>query len=184
MKDVTISSVLENSGEADETESVKDEESRSDESEAGEAYDDIASDDEKKRKTVESSGEHTTKFGRVVRAPVKLSYGHDGQVDLTSSAVELRYLGSMAELDNYEVSVTQVTPQEIEMALVGAGVGGGFKNVSELKVLNFKQAMKSPDRDLYLANVKKEKERFDKYEVFTPVPRDEIPKGAKVLTST
>jgi hypothetical protein len=35
----------------------------------------------------------------------------------------------------------------LEQALIGAGVGGGIKPTSELKVLNYKKAMRSPDAD-------------------------------------
>ena len=35
----------------------------------------------------------------------------------------------------------------MELALIGAGAGGGIKHTSELKVLNYKKAMRSPDAD-------------------------------------
>ena len=34
-----------------------------------------------------------------------------------------------------------------ELALIGASIGGGFKETSELHVLKFNQAMASPDKD-------------------------------------
>ena len=64
---------------------------------------------------------------------------------LEASAVDLRYLSSMAELDNVEVFNLQLMVENIELYLVGAGIGGGFSNTSELKVMNYKQAMKSPN---------------------------------------
>lgn len=39
--------------------------------------------------------------------------------------------------------------QKMELALVGAGVGGGIKNICALKVLNFKKAMRNPDANAW-----------------------------------
>ena len=81
-----------------------------------------------------------------------------------SVAIDLRYLECFAELDNCEVAT-------FELSLVGAGVGGGFSNTNELKVLNFRQAMKGKDAEEWLKEVKNEKKRFNKYNALTPVPR-------------
>ena len=53
----------------------------------------------------------------------------------------------MAELDNVELTNMYMSLRSIELALIGAGVGGGIKHTSELKVLNYKRAMQSPDAD-------------------------------------
>ena len=55
--------------------------------------------------------------------------------------------------------------------------------MKELQVLNFKKAMRSPDTYEWCSEITKEKERFDKYDALTPVPRSSIPKGSKVLTT-
>ena len=47
----------------------------------------------------------------------------------------------MVELDNNEVKT-----ENMELALIGAGIGGGFANTNELKVMNYKEAMQSLDR--------------------------------------
>ena len=60
-------------------------------------------------------------------------------------AVELHYLGKMVELDNVELDNTYMSLQSMELALIGAGVGGGIKHTSKLKVLNYKKAIRSPD---------------------------------------
>jgi hypothetical protein len=62
-------------------------------------------------------------------------------------AVELRYLGEMAELDKVELANMYMSLRSMELALIGAGVGGGIKHTSELKVLNYKKAMQSPYAD-------------------------------------
>jgi hypothetical protein len=99
-------------------------------------------------------------------------------------AVELRYLGEMAELDHVEVANTYMALQSMVMALIGAGVGGGISHTSQLKVLNYKKAMRSPDVDEWRKEIKNEKARFDKSNALTAVPRSSLPKGAKVLTTT
>jgi hypothetical protein len=72
----------------------------------------------------------------------------------------------------------------MEVALIGAGVGGGISHTSQLKVLNYKKAMQSPDADEWRKEIQNEKARFDKYNALTAVPRDSLPKSAKVLTTT
>ncbi len=67
------------------------------------------------------------------------------QTELPSTAVELKYLSNMAELDNWEVNAVEVTSEDIETFLVGAGIGGGFGHTAELRVMNYNQAMKSND---------------------------------------
>ena len=47
----------------------------------------------------------------------------------------------MAALDHAELAATYFLLRKMELALIGAGVGGGIKNTNELKVLNFKKAM-------------------------------------------
>jgi len=68
----------------------------------------------------------------------------------------------------------------VEMALIGAGVGG-IKHTSQLKVLNYKKAMRSPDAEEWRKEIMKEKVSFDKYKALTAIPRSLLPEGAKVL---
>ena len=97
--------------------------------------------------------------------------------DIQGTAVKLRYLACMAELDNDEVAAT-------ENLLVGAGIGGGFSNTTELKVMKYKEAMSSEDAEAWKEEVTKEKERFDKFNGLTPVPRSQMPKGTKLMRAT
>ena len=46
--------------------------------------------------------------------------------------------------------------QSTEFANVGAGIGGGFKNTSKLKVINYKEAVNGPDGKRWKAEVEKE----------------------------
>ena len=87
---------------------------------------------------IKGPGTGHTRSGRVIKAPDRLTY---------TPAVELRYLGEMAELDHVELANTYMALRSMEMALIGAGVGGGISHTSQLKVLNYKKAMQSPDAD-------------------------------------
>ena len=100
------------------------------------------------------------------------------------TAVELRYIGCLAELDHEEVNSTEVMAAGLEAVTVGAGVGGGFKNTAELKVMNYKQAMASDQADEWKQEVVNEKERFDRFKVLKAVPKEKVPKDAKIMTTT
>ena len=67
-----------------------------------------------------------TRSGHAIKPPEHLTY---------APAVELCYLGEMAELDHTELVAMYVSLRSMELALIGAGVGGGIKH---LKVLNNK----------------------------------------------
>ena len=82
----------------------------------------------------------------------------------------------MQELEGAEIAV-------MELILVGAGTGGGFQNTKELKVMNYKQAMLE-DPEGWTDEVAKEKARFDRFKALTAVKRRDLPKGAKVMTTT
>jgi hypothetical protein len=44
--------------------------------------------------------------------------------------------------------------------------------------------MKSADAHLWVQEIKKEYERFEKFGVFTPVHKKDVPKDAKIMTTT
>ena len=71
-----------------------------------------------------------------------------------------------------------------EICCVGAGLGGGFENTNELKVMKFKEAMNEPDHLEWAKTVEDEHERMGKHHVWMPVPRDQVPDGSKIITST
>jgi hypothetical protein len=49
------------------------------------------------------------------------------------------------------------------LACVGAGIGGGFINTNELHVMNYQEAMKTPDKAYWKAAVDEEYQRMLKY---------------------
>ena len=103
---------------------------------------------------------------------------------MRGTAAELRYLGNMCESDNCELVATSITSDNLELSQVRAGLGGGFENTSELKVMNYKEAMRSPDKEHWIEEVGNEKLQFDKFKAVTPVSRSQVPAGSKITTTT
>jgi hypothetical protein len=68
------------------------------------------------------------------------------------------------------------------MALIGAGIGGGFVNTEELHVMNYNEAIKL-ENDKWDYAVKEEHDRIIDNKVFQPVPIEKIPEGTKRMTS-
>ena len=80
----------------------------------------------------------TTTQGQTVQMPICLTAAvRGGLSDFQGTAVKMKYLGSMAELDNEEIANAAVVEENVEVSLLGAGVGGGFDSTSELKVMNY-----------------------------------------------
>lgn len=124
-----------------------------------------------------------TRAGRHTRQPYWMARDESNGVSL--SAVEMLQLAQLEKLDNNEVMLSSIVDEEaIELALVGAGTKGDFEHTDQLKVLNFKQAMADPEREKFIAEVEREKKRFDKYKVLKEVQRSELPKNAIVMSST
>jgi len=78
----------------------------------------------------------------------------------------------------------EITAENMETLLVGAGLGHGFTNTAEMKVMNYQDAMKCKDDEAWKEEVVKEKERYDKFKVFTSVLNSDVPEGAKKLATT
>ena len=67
---------------------------------------------------------------------------------------------------------------------VGAGIGGGFLNTTELHVMTYDQAMNQPDWENWVKSVDKEHGRMTTNQVFRPMHIKDIPEWATVLTTT
>ena len=50
--------------------------------------------------------------------------------------------------------------------------------------MNYREAMASKDAEAWTEEVGNEKKRFDKFNAFTAVPKNKVPKGSKILTTT
>ena len=76
---------------------------------------------------------------------------------------------------------------EPEFSCVGAGIGGGFTDTSELHVMKYDEAMHMADDkevEEWHDAVAEEKGRMDRHGVFQAVPMNDVPAGAKILSST
>ena len=119
---------------------------------------------------------------------------------IPGATAEMQYLKRLSTLEEREINEAielglihariggtndiEVVNIDKEFSLIGATISNNVANTKELKVMNFCEAMKSKDADRWIVKVAKEKERFDKYNVFTIVNRSEIPKNAKILSMT
>jgi hypothetical protein len=112
-----------------------------------------------KKDVVQSEPKETvkTRSGHQVRVPERFQIyemnAANFSLDISSEA---RYIKQMREC--FELSLFHVEKLEIhelldkagspfETQFVGMRIGGGFTNTQELHVLNYNQAMKSPDKD-------------------------------------
>ncbi len=73
--------------------------------------------------------------------------------------------------------------QTLEFANVSAGVGGGFENTKELKVMNYKEAINGPDGMHWQAEVENEYQRMVANKVFELVLHNYLQAGTKIIDS-
>jgi hypothetical protein len=72
-----------------------------------------------------------------------------------------------------------------DVALVGAGLGGGFQHTSELQSFKFKEVLAHPTKSkVFAKSVVAEYNKMKKFQVFEPVLKTDIPVGSKILSST
>ena len=145
---------------------------------------------------VESQVEVTTQLGGkemlndpIITGPTSGIVMHSGHAIkpleclMYTPVIELHYLGEMVELDHAELTAMYMTLWSLELALVEAGIRGGIEHTSELKVLNYRKAMQSPDAEEWHKKIRNEKVWFNKYSALMPVPWSSLPQGSKVLTT-
>jgi hypothetical protein len=153
---------------------INDDEKSSDSEESG--GDEV---DEEKVDPPEPVAKTTTRAGRTVKQTERFietaMVASDYEIGL--SQAEITYYEAMKDFPEGEFAPG-------EMACVGAGLGGGFTNTKELHVMKFDQAMAGADAEQWKEAVKDEHGRMEDHEVFIVVPRDEVPSGSKILTST
>ena len=101
----------------------------------------------------------------------------DAVTNVVATEVEATYLAKLKEIESFENATS-------ELALVGAGVGGGFENTQELHVMKYDEAMAGPDADKWKQAVEEEYQRMLDHNVWKPVPIEDVPKDAKILSST
>jgi hypothetical protein len=67
---------------------------------------------------------------------------------------------------------------------VGAGLGGGFANTKELRVMKYKQAMATEDAKQWEQLVDEEHDQMVKHRVWQAILIKDIPQAVKIMTST
>ena len=77
----------------------------------------------------------------------------------------LKYDEDEDEVDSYYSS-----PLTNNVALVGAGLGQRFERTSELKTLNYSEAMASDDKEDWENEIDLEDDRMNKHKAWHPVP--------------
>ncbi len=88
-------------------------------------------------------------------------------------------------INKHELEVLQNNLKElIKYVNVGAGIGGGFTNTLELKVMKYHEAINGPDGKVWKEQVRKEHQRMLNNGVFEPVKISELPKGIKLIDTT
>ena len=135
----------------------------------------------------EVATERKTRYGRKTGRTTGVLDPSTGQTvkwaDISSVQMTIpaqNYYESLTTLeqDNVEVDVMK------EFAGVGAGVGGGFSNTTELKPMKFDEAMNGPDAEGWRKEVDNEHERMVHHGVFEPVEKSEMPPGATTIDSS
>lgn len=95
---------------------------------------------------------------------------------------EMEYQERLKEMALLELSKEDYDI-DYEVAGVGAGIGGGFTNTNQLKVMKYEEAI-ATDAEGWENAVKEEYDRMMNNNVWKEVPKDSVPEGAKILTST
>jgi hypothetical protein len=76
------------------------------------------------------------------------------------------------------------TVKGVEYALIGAALGGGFDNTTELHVMNYREAMASAEKDKWVAAMDEEHQQMVHHKVWKAIPPSEVPKDSKIITTT
>ena len=127
--------------------------------------DDSSQEDLSTSTDIEETPARTTRDGRVTRCTSKDWYKDFAMLALTQAEI------------NYQNHLKEEAKSGIdhEVAFVGAGLGGGFKNTAELKVMKYAEAMQS-DRVGWTKAVEEEHQRMVSNKVWVPVNIVDVPK--------
>ena len=71
-----------------------------------------------------------------------------------------------------------------EVLAVGAGIGGGFLDTSELKPMKYKEAMSTKDKEQWIKAVDDKYNWMVSQSVWKAVNKKDVPSTAKILTTT
>ena len=111
----------------------------------------------------------TATSGRTVNRPAWME-----EYEMGLTAAELRYFEAMKLLSS----------TDIELGLVGAGLGDGIINTKELHVMSSDEVMNQDDRVEWGKSIEDEHGRMKTNDVWEPVTRNEVPDDADIIDST
>jgi hypothetical protein len=86
--------------------------------------------------------------------------------------------------DNFGSVSIDVSSNFDEIILFGAGIGEGIKHTAELHVLNFKNAMKRPDKEQWEKAIEDKHKWMIENKVWVPIKHENMGKNVKILSST
>jgi hypothetical protein len=69
----------------------------------------------------------------------------------------------------------------LEYLNIGAGIGGGFTNTNELRLMGYHEAINGPDGEKWKEEVRTEHGRMVQSGVFERVKRSKLPSDVKVI---
>ena len=87
------------------------------------------------------------------------------------------------KLDNSELLGATVKEHAMDVALVGAGIGGGFKETTKLKPMNYKQVVYK-DPIVWGERCKEEHARMTNHSAWQAVMQNDHISAKKVIVST
>ena len=141
---------------------------------------DSSQEDRSSSTEIEESPARTTRARRATQHTSKGWYKDFAMLALTKS--EIDYQNHLKE-----VAMSGMTHEDYkihhEAVFVGVGLGGGFKNTAELKIMKYSETMRT-DRIGWTKTVDEEYKRMINNKVWIPIKIVDVPMGAKVLTST
>ena len=140
-------------------------------------------------RTRSQAGQGRTRSGRVSKPGPMFTYNTLGETG-TFTTDEIEYYDALCKTNTFaddncvSQAGSEITNSLFEVAGVGAGTGTEFTNTEELKPMKYKEAMKCDDKALWEEAVDEEYRKFQKYNVFKPVKKEDVPKDAKFVTTT
>ena len=93
---------------------------------------------------------------------------------------EVSYLEALLQTRALEIKDAKIPTSSDELALVGAGLGGGFANTKDLKEMKFKEAIAIPDKDKKQKVVDNEHDCMRKHNVWKVIDADDLPENTTV----
>ncbi len=107
----------------------------------------------------------------------------DVDLDIEKMA-QAGYYNIFKVVDQDEIILTWVHHNMcFEVANIGAGMGGGFVNMQELRVMTYNKAINGPDGKRWKAEVENEYLQMVKSKVFKTVLKSDLPPGTKIIDS-